>query len=78
MNSVTARETTTPLIETTDGAGVLQSAHRVLTYNGQTEKVTMSSDEPLPGRYYCKGIRGKGDAVDGQRYLREGVGVYPR
>jgi molybdopterin/thiamine biosynthesis adenylyltransferase len=55
-----------------------RAPHRLLTYNGRTGKVTVSSDEPLPGCYYCKGIRGKGDQVDVQRYLREGVGKYLR
>ena len=55
-----------------------RAPHRLLTYNGRTGKVTMSSDEPLPGCYFCKGIRGKGDEADVQRYLREGVGKYLR
>jgi len=50
----------------------------VITYHGHTGKVTVSTNEPLPNCYYCKGIRGKGDSLDVQRYIREGVGEFLR
>lgn len=50
----------------------------ILTYHGRTGKVVVSTDEPAPDCYYCKGIRGRGDAVNVQRYLHEGVGVFLR
>jgi hypothetical protein len=41
-------------------------------------KVTVSTDDPAPGCYYCKGLRGKSDRANVQRYLREGVGAFLR
>ena len=35
--------------------------------------VTVRSKEPSPDCYYCKRIRGKGDAADVWRYIKEGV-----
>lgn len=46
----------------------------LLTYHGDTGKVTVSTDTPAPNCYYCHGLRGLGDAADVQRYVREGVG----
>ncbi len=44
---------------------------RLCTYHGSKGIVTVSINEPAPDCYYCKGIRGKGDAADVQRYLSE-------
>jgi molybdopterin/thiamine biosynthesis adenylyltransferase len=52
--------------------------NRLLTYQGRTGKVTVSVDEPAKDCYYCKGLRGKGDGADVQRYLRERVGAFLR
>lgn len=52
--------------------------HQLLTYHGQWGKVTISTDDPVPDCYYCKGLRGKGDHADVQRYVREGIGSYLR
>ncbi len=46
---------------------------KLLTYRGQMGVVTVKSEEPAPDCYYCKGIRGKGDAADVWRYIREGM-----
>ena len=46
---------------------------RLLTYRGQMGIVTVKNAEPAPSCYYCKGIRGKGDAADVWRYVREGL-----
>jgi hypothetical protein len=46
---------------------------RLLTYHGNMGRVTASVDEPAPDCYYCKEVRGKGDAADVQRYLRAGL-----
>ena len=35
-------------------------------------------DPPKPDCYYCNSIRGRGDAADVQRYVREGVGAFLR
>jgi len=45
----------------------------LLTYRGQMGVVTVKSEEPTPNCYYCKGIRGKGDAANTWRYIREGL-----
>ena len=56
----------------------IRSPKPVMTYHGHTGKVTVSTDEPLQNCYYCKGIRGKGDSLDVQHYIREGVGKFLR
>ena len=56
----------------------IRAPNRLLTYRGRTGKVSSSTDEPAPGCYYCKGLRGKRDAADVQRYVREGVGAFLR
>ncbi len=53
----------------------LRAPQRVLTYHGQRGAVGVLKDAPMPDCYYCRGIRGRGDAVDVQRYIRSGVGV---
>lgn len=55
-----------------------RTPNRLLTYQGRTGKVTVSTDEPTPGCYYCKGLRGTRDDADVERYLREGVGAFLR
>jgi hypothetical protein len=56
----------------------LRLPQRVLTYHGQTGKVTVSRDEPAPDCYYCKAVRGRREGADVQRYLRAGVGSFLR
>jgi hypothetical protein len=56
----------------------IRSPRRLCFYRGDWGKPTASTDEPIPDCYYCKGIRGRGDAADLQRYIREGVGAYLR
>jgi hypothetical protein len=46
------------------------------TYYGNRGIVTVSRDEPAGDCYFCKGIRGKGDAADVRRFIREGVGEF--
>jgi molybdopterin/thiamine biosynthesis adenylyltransferase len=75
INGVVASLAVTELMLAVTG---VRAPHRLLTYNGRRGKVTVSSDEPASGCYYCKGIRGKRNAVDVQRYVREGVGAYLR
>jgi len=60
------------------GVTGVRAPRRALTYYGQTGKVTVLAEEPASDCYYCHGIRGRGDAVDVQRYLRAGVGGYRR
>jgi hypothetical protein len=60
------------------GVTGLRTPQRVLTYRGHLGGVGISRDEPAPDCYYCTGIRGRGDAVDVQRYLREGLGALLR
>ena len=56
----------------------LRLPKRVITYYGHMGRASGPIEEPLPNCYYCEGIRGKGDAVDVQRYIREGVGTFLR
>ena len=56
----------------------LRAPNRLLTYHGRTGKVTVSTDDPAPDCYYCKGLWGTGDSADVQRYLRKGVGAFLR
>ncbi len=60
------------------GVTGLRAPQRVLTYRGRRGGVGVSQDEPMPDCYYCRGIRGRGDAVDVQRYIRTGVGAFLR
>ncbi len=60
------------------GVTGVRTPRRVLTYHGQRSVVTVIADEPAPDCYYCRGIRGRGDAVDVQHYLRAGVGAFLR
>ena len=60
------------------GVTGLRAPQLVLTYRGQFGRVATSVDAPAPDCYYCKGIRGRGDAVDVQRYIRAGVGGFLR
>ncbi len=60
------------------GVTGLRAPQRVLTYRGQFGRVATSVDTPAPDCYYCKGIHGRGDAVDVQRYIRTGVGEFLR
>lgn len=48
----------------------IREPHRLLTYHGRTGKVTVSTDEPVPDCYYCKGLWDTGDRADVQRYVR--------
>jgi hypothetical protein len=56
----------------------LRAPQRVLTYRGHVGAVGISRDEPAPDCYYCKGIRGRRDAADVQRYVRAGIGAFLR
>lgn len=54
------------------GVTGIRTPKRLLTYRGNTGVVTTKKEEPASDCYYCKGIRGKGDAVDINRYIRAG------
>lgn len=56
----------------------LRGPQQLLKYYGNTGKVTVSADRPMPDCYYCARIRGLGDSADVQRYLRAGVGAFLR
>lgn len=56
----------------------LRPPKKVITYYGHMGRLTSPSQPPDPDCYYCKVIRGRGDAADVQRYLRESVGVFLR
>jgi len=48
----------------------IRPARRLLNYYAQSGKVTVSGDVPREGCYYCKGLWGKGDAANVERYIR--------
>lgn len=58
-------------------AGVtgLRAPVPLLIYRGWRGIVTTKL-EPLPGCYYCEALRGKRQAADVERYIRDGVGAY--
>lgn len=51
----------------------IRSPKRLLTYRGQSGGVGVKNEPPAPDCYYCKGLRGKGDAADAQRFIRSRV-----
>lgn len=53
----------------------LRPPHKVLTYYGHMGRLTTPAQLPDADCYYCKRVRGQGDAADVQRYLREGIVV---
>ena len=60
------------------GVTGIREPHRLLTYHGRTGKVTVSTDDPAPACYYCKGLWGTGGHADVQRYVRTGVDAFLR
>lgn len=52
----------------------LREPVRVQNYHGNTGKVAVNSSKPAEDCYYCRSIRGKGDAADVQRYLNTTIG----
>lgn len=52
----------------------LREPKRLINYYGHTGRMTLSSDTPQSGCYYC-GLWGKGAAVDVERYVRDGFGT---
>ena len=58
-------------------AGVtgLREPAPLLTYRGWSGIITRRAD-PLSGCYYCSGVRGKREAADVERYIRDGAGEY--
>ena len=75
MNGVVASLAVTEFMVAVTG---LRPPQRVLKYYGHTGKVIVSQDAPAPDCYYCNAVRGKGEAADVQRYIREGVGRFLR
>ena len=51
----------------------LREPKRLINYYGHTGRMTLSSDTPHSGCYYC-GLWGKGAATDVERYVRDGFG----
>jgi molybdopterin/thiamine biosynthesis adenylyltransferase len=51
---------------------------RLAKFYGNIGKVVISVDPPEPDCYYCKSIRGQGEAADVKRYIREGIGEFMR
>lgn len=51
-------------------SGIRSTPRRMLRYRAHMGVVSLESGDPAPDCYYCKGIRGKREAVDVYRYLR--------
>lgn len=75
INGVVASLAVTELMAEATG---LRSPMGVSKYYGNTGKVVVSQDPPLPDCYYCKGIWGRREAAGVERYVRSGVGTYLR
>lgn len=61
------------------GVTGIRSPKGLLTYRGSSGKVTVPGPEsglPRPDCYYCGYLRGREDAADVDRYIREGIGEY--
>ena len=72
INGVVASLGVTEFMATVAG---LRPPHKVLTYYGHMGRLTTPAQLPDADCYYCKVVRGQGDAADVQRYLREGIVV---
>jgi len=51
----------------------LRPPKSVITYYGHMGRLTIPAQLPNTDCYYCKVVRGQGDAADVQRYLRDGT-----
>lgn len=60
------------------GVTGLRPPKKVITYYGHMGRLTTPTACPDPHCYYCKVVRGRRDAADVQRYLRESVGTFLR
>lgn len=47
----------------------IREPKKIIAYYGNKGIVTVTNQEPASDCYYCKGIRGKGDAANVQRYI---------
>lgn len=50
-------------------SGVRSTPRRMLRYRAHMGIVSLENDDPAPDCYYCKGIRGKKEAINIYRYL---------
>jgi len=51
----------------------IREPRKLLTYNGKMGVVFSKKEEPAPGCYYCKKIRGEKDAFNIKRYMNEEI-----
>jgi hypothetical protein len=56
----------------------LRQPRRVLNYLAHMGRLTESTDPPEADCYYCKGIRGRPETADVERYIRAEVGRFLR
>ncbi len=75
INGVVASLAVTEFMAAVTG---IRTPKRLCTYNGYTGKVTISSDEPSPDCYYCRGLKGQGDSAGLRDYICQGVGLFLR
>jgi hypothetical protein len=48
----------------------IRAARRLLKYYAHTGKVTANDDAPMDDCYYCKGLWGRGEAANVERYIK--------
>jgi hypothetical protein len=60
------------------GVTGLRVPKKIITYYGHMGRLTTPTEPPDSDCYYCKVVRGRRDAADVQRYLREGLGAFLR
>lgn len=51
---------------------------RLIKYYAHMGRLSIPTEEPASDCYYCKGIRGRRDAVDMDRYIRATIGKFLR
>jgi hypothetical protein len=75
INGVVASLAVTEFMVTVVG---LRAPKKVIMYYGHMGRLTSPTEPPDQDCYYCKVVRGRADAADVQRYLREGIGAFLR
>ena len=72
INGVVASLAVTEFMVSVTG---IRPPKRVVTWYAHMGRLASPADAPEPNCYYCKGIRGRREEADVQRYIREGVGA---
>ena len=70
LNGVVASLAVTEFMVAVTG---IRGPQRLMQYYGHSGKVTVNSDNPHPGCWYCKGIRGSRESAELERYFHSNV-----